>query len=79
VRHIVPCGELAWEIDVFAGDNIGLVIAEIELPHQNHPIELPPWIAHEVTGQTLDYNGTLAQRPYPSWVAQDRGVAAERA
>ncbi len=79
VRHVIPCGELVWEIDVFAGDNIGLVIAEIELPHENHPIALPSWIAQEVTGQTQYYNGTLAHRPYRSWMAQDPGIAAERA
>src|SRR5215467_1248326 len=28
VRHVIPCGDLAWEVDVFLGDNYGLVIAE---------------------------------------------------
>ena len=31
VRYRIPCGDLAWEIDVFSGENEGLVIAEIEL------------------------------------------------
>src|SRR6478672_4030520 len=30
VRHHVPWHGLLWEIDVFEGDNTGLVIAEIE-------------------------------------------------
>jgi adenylate cyclase len=68
VRYIVPAGELIWEIDVFSGENLGLVIAEIELPSQNHRIELPPWIGAEVTGQDRYYNGTLAQRSYRSWL-----------
>ncbi|HTV28244.1 MAG TPA: CYTH domain-containing protein [Xanthobacteraceae bacterium] len=57
VRHIVPCGSLSWEIDVFMGDNHGLVIAEIELPNEHHPVELPSWIGTEVTGQGHYYNG----------------------
>ena len=67
VRHIVPCGNLNWEIDVFSGNNLGLVTAEVELPDENHQIELPPWIGSEVTGQDRYYNGTLAQHPYESW------------
>jgi CYTH domain-containing protein len=43
-----------------------LVIAEIELPSENHQIELPPWIGSEVTGQDRYYNSTLAQHPYCS-------------
>jgi adenylate cyclase len=75
VRHIVPCGNLRWEIDTFSGENEGLVIAEIELPDEHHHVELPSWIGAEVTGQSQYYNGTLSQRPYSSW-AQDG--AAER-
>jgi adenylate cyclase len=75
VRHIVPCGELNWEIDTFSGENEGLVIAEIELPNENHQVELPPWIGAEVTGQSQYYNGTLSQNPYSRWAQDD---AAER-
>jgi adenylate cyclase len=53
-----------------------LVVAEIELPDENHQIELPPWIGPEVTGQDR-YNGTLAQHPYRSWLNSDAAVAAE--
>jgi adenylate cyclase len=68
VRHIVPYGKLNWEVDVFSGENQGLVLAEIELPDENQQIELPPWIGAEVTGQDRYYNGTLAQRSYRSWL-----------
>ncbi len=79
VRHIVPNGDLAWEIDVIAADNLGLVIAEIEIPNVNHALELPSWIGQEVTGQTQYYNGTLALRPFTSWTQQHPGAAAEQA
>src|SRR5258707_15722057 len=29
-RHVVPWGDLAWEVDVFSGVNYGFVIAQIE-------------------------------------------------
>ena len=77
VRYIVPGGDLTWEIDVFSGENLGLVIAEIELPSENHQIELPPWIGSEVTGQDRYYNGTLAQHSYRSWLQPNAAVAAE--
>src|SRR5262249_22219028 len=77
VRHIVPYGNLHWEVDRLSGKNLGLVVAEIELPDENHQIELPTWIGSEVTGQDRYYNGTLAQHPYRSWLHHDAAVAAE--
>ena len=77
IRHIVPYGNLNWEIDVFSGENQGLVVAEVELPDDDHEIALPPWIGPEVTGQDRYYNGTLAQHPYRSWLHHDAAVAAE--
>jgi adenylate cyclase len=70
VRHVVPYGgdvDLAWEIDVFSGENLGLVVAEIELRHERQHVELPPWIGPEVTGQLQYYNSALVQRPFCSW------------
>jgi len=77
VRYFVPCSDLTWEVDVFAGENLGLVMAEIELLDENHQIELPPWAGSEVTGQAQYYNGTLAQRPFRSWLNPDAAIAAE--
>jgi adenylate cyclase len=70
-RYRLPCGDLAWEIDVFSGDNAGLVIAEIELRHERQAIELPAWIGDEVTGNELYYNGYLAQHPFSSWSREE--------
>jgi adenylate cyclase len=66
-RFIVPWRDSRWEIDVFAGDNSGLVIAEIELRHERDVFEAPPWLGVEVTGQTQYYNGSLARRPFREW------------
>ena len=78
VRHVVPCGDLAWEIDVFFGDNFGLVIAEIELRHEHQHVELPPWIGAEITGQPQYYNSSLVQRPFCSWSSQEAPMPIER-
>jgi adenylate cyclase len=67
VRHLVPWHDLFWEIDVFEGDNAGLVIAEIELRHEGQPVDVPAWIGPEVTGQPQYYNSALVRRPYATW------------
>jgi adenylate cyclase len=76
-RHVVPCGELAWEVDEFSGANAGLLIAEIELPSEHHQVEFPAWIGPEVTGQKQYYNGSLAMRPFDQWAQADHGGRAE--
>jgi adenylate cyclase len=78
VRHVIPCGDLVWEVDVFSGDNYGLVLAEIELRHERQPVELPPWIGAEVTGQQQYYNSSLVQRPYCTWSQPDAPMPVER-
>ena len=69
-RHIVRNGGLNWEIDVFDGDNNGLVIAEIELDRADRPIELPHWIGEEVTDDRRFYNADLAKYPFSAWDAK---------
>ena len=68
VRHDIPWQGLMWEVDVFAGDNTGLVLAEIELDHERQPFDLPPWVGAEVTSLRKYYNGDLAHRPFRDWV-----------
>jgi adenylate cyclase len=67
-RHIVRNGGLNWEVDVFDGDNTGLVIAEIELDRADRIIELPHWLGEEVTDDRRFYNADLAKHPFSSWV-----------
>jgi adenylate cyclase len=66
-RHTLPWQGLMWEIDVFSGDNAGLVIAEIELRHEHQHVALPRWLGEDVTGQSRYYNRSLAQHPFCSW------------
>lgn len=69
VRHDVPWMGLMWEVDVFGGENQGLVLAEIELGHERQPFDIPPWVGAEVTSQRRYYNGDLAQRPFRTWTS----------
>src|SRR5262245_16797862 len=75
VRHHVPWGEFLWEVDVFSGENKGLIIAEVELDHEHQHIELPNWIGTEVTGQPQYYNSSLVRHPYSLWTLRDAPIA----
>jgi len=66
-RYEIPKGSYMFEVDEFQGENIGLVIAEIELENENDPFEHPKWLGEEVTGQVKYYNSLLSKHPYKSW------------
>jgi adenylate cyclase len=76
-RHLVPFGGLTWEVDVFEGENAGLVIAEVELRDEAQAVDLPPWAGAEITGHPQYYNSALAQRPFSCW-PQAEARAAEQ-
>jgi CYTH domain-containing protein len=58
---------LTWEIDEFAGENQGLIVAEVELTDENQTFEVPDWIDKEVSDDSRYYNVNLAQHPYSQW------------
>lgn len=72
VRHLVQVGGHLWEVDEFAGDNAGLVVAEIELQHENEPFDRPDWLGAEVTDCLRFYNMALAARPFNNWTAEEK-------
>jgi len=63
-RYDVQCGNHTWEVDVFHGENEGLVVAEIELATEEEAFELPDWAGKEVSGDPKYYNMMLARQPY---------------
>jgi len=67
VRHSVERDGLIWEIDVFAGDNDGLILAEVEISNENEVIPLPEWIGQEVSDDERYQNSTLAAAPFTTW------------
>ena len=67
VRHYVKAGNHVWEVDVFHGENEGLIVAEIELESEEESFELPSWVGQEVSGDAKYYNSMLAKRPFLEW------------
>lgn len=66
-RHFVEIGRHTWEIDVFEGDNAGLIVAEIELDDAAESFEKPDWVGEEVTHDPRYYNTCLSSHPYKDW------------
>ena len=66
-RYHVRHGQHLWEIDVFSGENEGLVVAEIELAHSDEQFIRPSWLGVEVSDDPRYYNVCLVQHPYSHW------------
>jgi len=68
-RHRLSHGGLIWEVDVFAGDNAGLVVAEVEIPSADTAVQVPAWAGEEVTSDPRYYNANLVDHPFRAWAA----------
>jgi adenylate cyclase len=66
-RHFVYHEGFTWEIDVFQGDNEGLIVAEIELPAEDTAFPMPSWAGKEVTTEDKYLNMNLVNNPYKNW------------
>lgn len=61
-------GEWAgWIVDEFADANAGLVVAELEVPAEDTPWEVPAWAGENVTSDFRYTNAELFSRPYAQW------------
>lgn len=67
IRYHLIQDNHVWEIDVFDGDNAGLVVAEIELADEAEEFYRPDWLGEEVSGDTRYYNVNLAKHPFCDW------------
>ncbi len=70
-RYEVKSGDHIIEIDEFHVENEGLIIAEIELKHENDTFKKPDWLGKEVTGDDKYYNVYLKNRPFKTWNSPD--------
>jgi adenylate cyclase len=68
-RWLARTSTHVWEIDVFEGDNDGLVVAEVELQSEDEEFEKPRWAGEEVTHDPRYLNSNLAKNPYKNWAA----------
>lgn len=66
-RYIIPIGEHEFEVDVFEGENSGLIVAEVELESADEVFEKPNWLGEEVTGDVRYYNSNLSKKPFKEW------------
>jgi CYTH domain-containing protein len=64
-RHHVHIGDLLWTIDEFHGSHEGLLLAEVELDDEKTDIEIPTWIAREVSDDPRYFNANLIGAPTP--------------
>jgi adenylate cyclase len=67
IRYCIPLAGKTWEVDVFSGDNTGLIVAEIELESEDEVFEKPDWVTSEVTDDDRYTNSSLATHPYKDW------------
>jgi len=63
VSHVNDC----WEVDVFEGENAGLVVAEIELDEPDQVFDIPTWLGDEVSNDIRYYNVSLVENPFQNW------------
>ena len=66
-RHRERFAGRTWEIDIFHGDNEGLVVAEVEVASAADRVVLPPWAGAEVSGDSRYFNNNLGIHPFKNW------------
>lgn len=67
IRYEVKVGKHLVEVDIFAGENEGLILAEIELKSEEEHIEKPTWLGKDVTNDNKYYNAFLSKNPFQKW------------
>jgi adenylate cyclase len=69
-RFYVPHGKVVFEVDVFEGENAGLIVAEVELEHPEQAFAKPEWLGVDVTDDARYYNLSLVTHPFARWAKQ---------
>lgn len=67
IRYLVPFENQLIEVDVFNGENQGLILAEIEINSEKTQIIKPSWLGKEVTNDNRYYNSYLSKNPFKKW------------
>ncbi|MFB1029563.1 MAG: CYTH domain-containing protein [Thauera sp.] len=78
-RYLVDHAHHVFEVDVFQGQHAGLVVAEVELPHEQTPLCLPHWVGDEITHDSRYGNFTLAEQAALLHAAATAAIAAPAA
>lgn len=66
-RVVIPYGDLQIELDFFAGELSGLVIAEVEFPNETTKLQFAPpaWFGLEITNQKVFKNSAMSRDGLP--------------
>jgi adenylate cyclase len=75
-RHEVKAGDHVFEIDVFFGENAGLIVAEIELDDEDEWFLRPDWLGPDVSHDLRLFNSSLSLRPFGGWRQEERDALA---
>lgn len=70
-RYYIKSGKHVYEVDEFLGENLGLIIAEIELTSEDEFFEKPNWLGKEVTGEIKYFNSVLSEHPFNNWAQKN--------
>ncbi|WP_159726414.1 CYTH domain-containing protein [Methylosinus sp. Ce-a6] len=68
-RYEETFGGHIWTVDVFQGQNGGLILAEIELGSEEEVFDRPGWLGREVSDDPRYFNSELSKRPFGYWNA----------
>ncbi len=71
-RHHVHIDGVLFEVDEFAGSNLGLLVAEVELSSRDAVFPRPSWLGTEVSALPRYYNVNLITHPWQQWTAAER-------
>lgn len=69
IRYCIKYKKLIWEIDVYQGENEGLVTVDVELKNKFQKIEFPEWVFadKEISNDPKYFNINLGKKPYSKW------------
>ncbi|MBD1395017.1 CYTH domain-containing protein [Mucilaginibacter glaciei] len=68
MRYNMEYAGNTWEVDVFTGNNEGLIIAEIELSSEDQQFDRPKWVREEVSDESRYTNALLSVNPFKNWI-----------
>ena len=71
-RYLIEHEGHTWELDIFEGENEGLIVAEIELESETEPFVKPDWVTKEVSNDPRYRNAYLVSYPFSAWKAEER-------
>jgi CYTH domain-containing protein len=65
-RYKIEYESMVWEIDVYSGDNEGLITVDIEMPNESFELDFPDWVdkSREITNDERFFNRNLGDHPY---------------